>query len=150
MAMNHNTPNVATLGGWNIGAHLVSPRRGYVHHGIYQGAGLVIHYAGLSAGRAGRGLGYGPVELIDVIEFAHGRSVDWIEEPFARYHGEAVVRRARSRLGEDRYRLLSNNCEHFCSWCIHGEHRSSQVESFFNLRAARRSERHVEFGAAMQ
>jgi Lecithin retinol acyltransferase len=29
-------------------------------------------------------------------------------------HTTEVMRRARSRLGEDRYRLLSNNCEHFC------------------------------------
>jgi hypothetical protein len=39
-----------------------------------------------------------------------------------------VVARARSRLGEERYRTLSNNCEHFCTWCIHGENRSCQVE----------------------
>ena len=32
------------------------------------------------------------------------------------------------RLGEDGYRTLSNNCEHLCEWCIHGENRSRQVE----------------------
>jgi hypothetical protein len=37
------------------------------------------------------------------------------------------VRRARSRLGERRYDLLRNNCEHFCSWCQDGEARSAQV-----------------------
>jgi hypothetical protein len=25
--------------------------------------------------------------------------------------------------------VLSNNCEHFCEWCIEDEHRSYQVES---------------------
>jgi hypothetical protein len=39
-----------------------------------------------------------------------------------------VVARARSRLGEDRYRIASNNCEHFCHWCRSGENRSAQVE----------------------
>ena len=34
----------------------------------------------------------------------------------------------RSRLGEDRYQLWSNNCEHFTSWCLHGVSRSLQVE----------------------
>jgi hypothetical protein len=29
--------------------------------------------------------------------------------------------RARSRLGESRYRLLTNNCEHFCSWALRDE-----------------------------
>jgi Lecithin retinol acyltransferase len=30
------------------GAHLTSPRRGYLHHGIYVGAGRVIHYGGFN------------------------------------------------------------------------------------------------------
>jgi hypothetical protein len=43
--------------------------------------------------------------------------------------GHDIVQRACSRLGECRYDLLSNNCEHFCSWCELGESRSPQVES---------------------
>lgn len=39
------------------GAHLTTPRRGYVHHGIYAGDGRVVHYAGFS-----RILRRGPVE----------------------------------------------------------------------------------------
>ena len=47
-----------------------------------------------------------------------------------------VVRRARLRLGENRYHLLTNNCEHFCEWCIRGESRSLQVDE---LRARLRN-----------
>lgn len=43
-------------------------------------------------------------------------------------NGVEVARRARSRLGENRYNLLTNNCEHFCEWCVRGEHRSYQVD----------------------
>ena len=32
------------------------------------------------------------------------------------------------RLGEDCYSVLTNNCEHFCEWCVRGEHRSYQVD----------------------
>jgi hypothetical protein len=39
-----------------------------------------------------------------------------------------AVQRALSRVGEDRYRVITNNCEHFCTWCVDGESRSSQVE----------------------
>jgi hypothetical protein len=24
--------------------------------------------------------------------------------------------------------VLTNNCEHFCEWCVRGEHRSYQVD----------------------
>jgi Lecithin retinol acyltransferase len=48
----------------------------------------------------------------------------------ARYGSAEAVARARSRLGENRYRLTRNNCEHFCEWCIYGEPRSEQVERF--------------------
>jgi len=33
-------------------------------------------------------------------------------------------------MGEDRYRLLTNNCEHFCEWCLRGTARSFQVEAW--------------------
>jgi len=40
-----------------------------------------------------------------------------------------AVRRARSRLGENRYHIIRNNCEHFCEWCLNGVSRSRQLES---------------------
>ena len=39
----------------------------------------------------------------------------------------------RTRLGEKRYRLLTNNCEHFVEWCLHGVHRSFEVETALNF-----------------
>ncbi len=109
-----------------LGAHLLTSRRGYRHHGIYAGNGRVVHYAGLSS--AWR---RGPVEEVPLARFAAGRPV-WIKTSTqARYSGAAVVARARSRLGEDRYRITTNNCEHFCAWCIDGAPRSEQIESLF-------------------
>ncbi|BDB29338.1 hypothetical protein CTP10_R67520 (plasmid) [Cupriavidus sp. P-10] len=43
-----------------------------------------------------------------------------------------IVRRATARLGEDDYRLLTNNCEHFCTWYPSGENRSEQVEALLS------------------
>jgi len=107
-----------------LGAHLVTPRRAYSHHGIYVGKGNVVHYAGLA-----RSLHRGPVEEVTIACFAAGREV-WIE-PGDRpgYADRQVAERARSRLGENRYRLLTNNCEHFCAWCLYGESRSEQVRA---------------------
>jgi hypothetical protein len=108
-----------------LGTHIVTPRRGYTHHGIYVGRGKVVQYAGLT-----RGLRRGPVEEVVLTQFAQGYPI-WVrrEEP-PRLNGDVVVHRARSRLGEDRYHLLTNNCEHFCEWCVRGEHRSYQVDEW--------------------
>ena len=110
------------------GSHLVTPRRGFAHHGIYVGGGNVVHYK--SVVRQLRRL---PVEEVSLASFAQGRAI-WVRahrEP--RFDRTEVMRRARSRLGEDRYRILSNNCEHFCEWCLRDEQRSYQVESLLAL-----------------
>jgi hypothetical protein len=106
-----------------LGAHIVSPRRGYLHHGIYIGRGRVVHYAGLSCG-----LVRGPVQAVSLSLFAGGRSVSTRCSKRRTYDAPEVVRRACSRLGENRYAVLSNNCEHFCEWCLYGEARSYQIE----------------------
>jgi hypothetical protein len=117
-----------------FGAHLVTPRWGFDHHGIYAGGGRVIQYTGFKGW-----LRIGPVEEVSLQEFTRGRGYR-ISAHRSGYHAEEVVARARSRLGENLYRLLSNNCEHFAEWCVSGVSRSLQVErwlavSFEALRA---------------
>jgi len=105
-----------------LASHLVSPRIFYEHHGIYVGNGRVIHYGGLA-----RGLRHGPVEEISLERFAGGHQVR--VRPGTRLFDRCeVVARARSRLGERSYRILTNNCEHFCAWALRDERRSGQVE----------------------
>ena len=114
-----------------LGAHLVTPRLGYMHHGIYAGAGMVVHYSGLS------GFNFaGCVEEVTIDVFAAGRAVGVHPELGPVYAAARIVERARSRIGEHRYRLISNNCEHFCSWCVRGESRSAQVERLLRLLGA--------------
>ena len=108
-----------------VGAHLVTPRFGYLHHGVYVGCGRVVHYAAFAYQWR-----RGPVEEVSLSRFAHGHSI-WVRP--AGPDGlrlEEIVRRARSRLGESRYRLLSNNCEHLAEWSVRGRHRSRQAEHF--------------------
>ena len=108
------------VGGW-----LVTRRRGYTHHGVYVGDGHVAHYAGLSSGWR-----RGPVQIASLAEFSLGERL-WVKStPTARYFGQAAAQRALSRLGENEYRVLTNNCEHFCAWCLDGESRSRQVEGW--------------------
>jgi hypothetical protein len=108
-----------------LGSHLVTPRRGFLHHGIYIGNRTVVHYAGLA-----HGLRRGPVEEVPITRFAGGQRI-WVRSHCPSDFGTRdVVRRARSRVGEDCYRLWTNNCEHFCEWCLRGEARSLQVEAW--------------------
>jgi hypothetical protein len=88
------------------------------------GAGKVVHYSGFSRGWNG-----GPVEEVPLVEFAQSRAVAVRVYSSPRFDGREIVARARSRLTEDSYRLLTNNCEHFCEWCVRGTGRSRQVES---------------------
>jgi hypothetical protein len=113
-----------------LGAHVITSRRRYLHHGIYVGGGSVIHYSGWV-----RGLHRGPVEEVPLDQFTCGGTL-WVRCR-APHHFDPieVIRRARSRVGEDHYRVFSNNCEHFCEWCLHGEHRSYQVEALLSLPA---------------
>jgi len=107
-----------------VGAHLVTPWHGFAHHGIYLGGGRVVHYNARVYRLTRR-----PVEETDMRGFAEGRPVFVVDHPHQEYDSEEVIRRARSRLGEDRYHLLENNCEHLVEWCLHGVARSFQVES---------------------
>ena len=107
-----------------LGSHLVTPRRGYLHHGIYVGARKVVHYSGFT-----HGLRRGPVEEISLSRFAAGHPVSVVSGMPPQFDGREVARRARSRIGEDNYRLLTNNCEHFCEWCLRGRHRSYQIDA---------------------
>jgi hypothetical protein len=107
-----------------LGAHLITPWLGYTHHGIYTGDGKVIQYGALKYDIIRK-----PVEEVSLEEFAQGRLIYVVTHAQARFEAEQSIARARSRLGEKHYRLLTNNCEHFVEWCLHDEHRSFEVET---------------------
>ena len=109
-----------------IGCHLITPRKFYTHHGIYLGGGEVVHYSGLS-----RSLRPGPIEVINLENFSNGKPLWVIQEP-RHYSSDEIITRARSRIGETQYKILSNNCEHFCSWCVSGKSYSAQVNAYFH------------------
>lgn len=101
------------------GDHVWVKRRGYTHHGVDAGDGTVIHYTGNPWQRNSAA----KVERWTTEKFSKGAPLNYIggEDP------DAAIRRAESRLGEARYNLVTNNCEHFARWCVEGEPRSPQV-----------------------
>lgn len=62
--------------------------------------------------------------------------VDYVHH---RYDADQIVKRAESILEKKEtiksYGLLSNNCEHFATWCVVGEGESFQVQSYLKRAA---------------
>lgn len=105
-------------GSFTPGDHLKVLYGGYSHHCIYIGWDEVIHLSKQS----------GCVEQVSLERFRDGRVQIWVVPSPRTFPEVEVVRRAKSRLGEGDYDLLSNNCEHFANWCRSGKSLSRQVE----------------------
>ena len=100
------------------GDHLFVDRRGglYTHHGIDLGDGSVVHYLeGETIVRTSQDY------------FCRGEAIR-IRDYLVCDPPEVTIERALSRIGEQRYNVLFNNCEHFATWCKTGRANSSQVE----------------------
>jgi Lecithin retinol acyltransferase/PspA/IM30 family len=93
----------------------------YEHHGIDCGDNSVIHYRKPSE----------TIERTSLNVFARG-NVIYIREYSDGFSflSDHVVERAESRLGEQKYNLLFNNCEHFATWCKTGISYSKQISKF--------------------
>jgi hypothetical protein len=91
----------------------------YEHHGIDCGDGTVIHYRKNSD----------IIERTSLAEFTKGQLL-YVKHYPTSFTPDVVMHRAQSRLGEDEYNLLFNNCEHFATWCKTGVSHSFQVQDF--------------------
>ena len=116
----------------------------YEHHGIYVGDDMVVHYNGLARGIVLEKSCFeeilsnvvpldkrniAKVEMTSLEEFASGDVLQVKKHADAPFSGQEVALRAKERIGEQKYNLFINNCEHFCSECIFGEHVSEQVQN---------------------
>ena len=102
--------------------HLQVPRQHglFKHHGIDLGDGTVAHYL---EGRE--------ILRSSTDDFSQGQPLSVIEHADAS-PARVTLQRAMSRIGEQNYNLLFNNCEHFAHWCKTGRHRSRQMEDWLH------------------
>lgn len=114
-----------------LGAHLIVKNLGYSHHGIYAGQSRVIHYSGLAHFFKKK-----PIEMTTLEQFSHGRKVIIRHYDQSLYSGAQVVKRMKSRMHENNYHLIMNNCEHLCTWAITGVESSPQVLQMMNRLTA--------------
>lgn len=99
-----------------LGDHLKVSRLGFSHHGVYVGGGVVI---------ANTRDGVAEYSLDD---FAQGSKICVISEK-KNFSRQDIVLRARQRIGEKNYNVITNNCEHFVLWCTQGHSKSVQVKN---------------------
>jgi hypothetical protein len=93
----------------------------YQHHGIDCGDRSVIHYSKA-----------GDIATVSRTSFD---GFSWHQPVYPVHHqtcfvANVVIERAESRLGEQRYDLFVNNCEHFATWCKTGQSESAQLANF--------------------
>ena len=106
-----------------VGDHLVTPRTGYTHHGLYIGNQEVIHYEGKFDSDSGR------IAKVTLAEFCEGASCRVRDYPLRVYGRKESVERACQRVGECDYNVVFNNCEQFVAWCIMGFGYSEQINT---------------------
>lgn len=106
-----------------VGDHLVTPRTGYSHHGLYIGNQEVIHYEGKFGSDSGR------ITKVTLAEFCEGASCHVRDYSLRVYGRKESIERACKRLGEQDYNVILNNCEQFVAWCIMGIGYSEQINT---------------------
>ena len=89
------------------GDHIFIKRKFYTHHGIDCGDGTVIHYNGNPYQKMNAQICREPIE-----KFGPSDRIE-IKKYGVRLSPEETIERAKSRIGEKRYHLIRNNCEHF-------------------------------------
>ena len=106
------------------GDHIYVNRVGgiYNHHGIDCGDDSVIHYTS----KTERILNDASNRVNRLLDGLRGLRVAELD-----FTDDGVIKRAESRLGESRFQLVSNNCEHFSAWCKTGISSSNQITSIW-------------------
>lgn len=113
------------------GDHIRFRFSNFYHHGLYEGNGYVIHFAGP-----------GMEQLVDpkhvtvrrdtLEDFANGRNIEIrkysLRERLAKNSPSKILELANARLGEKGYDILYNNCEHFVNLCVFGRAYSTQID----------------------
>ncbi|MGE7673496.1 lecithin retinol acyltransferase family protein [Lysinibacillus sp. NPDC094403] len=88
--------------------HLKVNRLCYSHHALSIDEYEVIHYQD------------GEVKIESIESFAKGAEIYILATPRL-YKKDEVIARAYSKLGEKKYNLIFNNCEHFVRWTLNGD-----------------------------
>nr|MBQ6241491.1 lecithin retinol acyltransferase family protein [Lachnospiraceae bacterium] len=105
----------------------------FYHYGVFVSEEEVISYGLPPIERFANEPDRLKVLATDIDVFACGGIVEIAvpdrKERRKRLPAKKIIETARSRIGEDQYDLLHNNCEHFANECVFGESRSLLEEA---------------------
>jgi hypothetical protein len=107
------------------GDHIYISRLTCDHHGIYLGNEQVIDYC--NSNKSGKTANV--IRIRSLQDFLQGQKELWIKKYAHCESPEQTIQKAKSRLGEYKYCIFQNNCEHFAYWCKTGVHKSDQVKN---------------------
>ncbi len=103
------------------------------HFGIYLGDDEVIEY-GSAKDFLKTDKSDVKVQISSMDSFLDGKNVLVAKlgliEKMKRNSVNKTIEIAKSRLGETKYDVLENNCEHFVNECVFNKHYSAQVEAY--------------------
>ena len=117
---------------------MIRVQAGSIHHyGVYVSPEEVIQFGLAPILRQGQRDRDVTVVSSDLTIFQGGSAIQTAvfdpEETAAHPTPAEAVATARSRMGEDGYHILYNNCEHFAYECVTGKKYSEQVEGVRDL-----------------
>ncbi|MBV4420540.1 lecithin retinol acyltransferase family protein [Clostridium tyrobutyricum] len=96
----------------------------YDHYGVYVGNNRVIHYCSTDGKVANT-----KIQETSISPYFRENNFFVLDlGNSAKFSANQTVKRARSRLGEQSYDLLQNNCEHFSVWTKTGNAKSYQID----------------------
>jgi hypothetical protein len=105
------------------GDHIYVDRGWITHHGVEMQDGWAIHFASADGTKSEAAICWVRTE-----DFASRGKIEF-RSYGKRFSDKDAATRAESMLGQSGYDLFANNCEHFATWCVAGEHSSAQVEA---------------------
>ncbi len=90
----------------------------YRHFGVEMQAGMISENSPMG------------IRIVPLPDFSRGGTTRVQNPGASAAERSRAIERAASRIGERRYSLTSNNCEHFANWCATGAAVSHQVIAF--------------------
>ena len=118
------------------GDHIRVKYQNFYHHGLYEGDGMVIHFAGPTMQTL-----MDPQQVTvrrDTLDaFSMDRHIEVrsysLKEKLQKRSVQKILTAARESLGQGEYDILYNNCEHFANRCVFGKGFSTQIDEMRKL-----------------